>query len=317
MKRLFAFGCSYTAYSWPTWADFLGLHFDHYENWGLAGLGNRAIAERIVECNIKNRFTSDDTIVVQWSTHLRNDFFHQEGLLHEKRLPGWKTSGSVFNYLNQEIYDERWYKTFFDEEAYFMHTLNSISSTQNLLENTGATWLMTSIGDIRELGTDISYTPEYGEGSIFSDFISHFKGPQKKFGYRVSPGLEVYDNSIWGQHSDRWCEPIWTYNMSKKEKNKFYTFIDENGIWFEDQHFKPIDHITWLTSQVIPKLGLVALDQQYIDVANQVDSVYERLQPEQRFKLDVERLIYIERLNLPRWPNRIQGFTHFKGTGNI
>ena len=46
-NRLFVFGCSFTMYAWPTYADFLGYEFDHYENWGFPGLGNRAIAERV------------------------------------------------------------------------------------------------------------------------------------------------------------------------------------------------------------------------------------------------------------------------------
>ena len=28
MKRLFTFGCSYTIWAWPTWADYIGVNFD-------------------------------------------------------------------------------------------------------------------------------------------------------------------------------------------------------------------------------------------------------------------------------------------------
>ena len=38
MSRLFTFGCSFTNYAWPTWADFLGLEFEHFENWGVSGV---------------------------------------------------------------------------------------------------------------------------------------------------------------------------------------------------------------------------------------------------------------------------------------
>lgn len=34
MTRLFTFGCSFTKFFWPTWADILGQEFDYYENWG-------------------------------------------------------------------------------------------------------------------------------------------------------------------------------------------------------------------------------------------------------------------------------------------
>lgn len=71
MKRLFVFGCSYTSWNWPTYADIYAQQFDHYENWGHAGLGNRAIAERVAECHATNEFDKDDTVIVQWSSHLQ------------------------------------------------------------------------------------------------------------------------------------------------------------------------------------------------------------------------------------------------------
>ena len=49
MKRLFAFGCSFTGYGWPTWADIIGQSFDYYENWGKSGIGNYLISSRVVE----------------------------------------------------------------------------------------------------------------------------------------------------------------------------------------------------------------------------------------------------------------------------
>jgi len=38
MKRLFTFGCSFTHFDWPTWANLLGLdnEYDLCENWGFS-----------------------------------------------------------------------------------------------------------------------------------------------------------------------------------------------------------------------------------------------------------------------------------------
>jgi hypothetical protein len=311
MRRLFVFGCSYTAYSWPTWADLLSINFDYFENWGLAGIGNRGIAERIAECNIKNTFNADDTIIVQWSTHLRNDFFHQEGTLTD-RLPGWKTAGSIFNYLNSPIYDANWCRTFFDEEAYFMHTLNNITSTQNLLENTGATWFMTSIGDVRELGTDLDYKREYGESSIFSSLKEKLFGSPKHFGYEISPALELYDEPIWGDHKDQWLSPIHPYITAKKFKDPFFRFPDEFGTEFEDQHFKTAHQAVWLTDVLLPKLGLLPDADRYKVIADRVDEIFYNIPSETRFKREFEKELFRERFRLPRWPNMIKGYYYFK-----
>lgn len=311
MKRLFVFGCSYTAYSWPGWADLLSMEFDMFENWGLAGIGNRGIAERIAECNVKHTFGPDDTVIVQWSTHLRNDFFHQEGTL-TNRLPGWKTSGSIFNYLNSPIYDDNWYKTFFDEEAYFMHTLNNITATQHLLESTGANWFMTSIGDVRELGTDLNYKIEYGETSIFTSLKAKLFGNSKKFGFEVSPGLEVYEEPIWGVHKDRWLAPIWPYLISKKYKDMFFSFNNGEGGTFEDQHFRTEHQSIWLTEVLLPKLALAPRTDRYKRVADRVDEIFYNIPTDDRFKTSFEKELFRERFELPRWPNMIKGYYYFK-----
>ena len=73
MTRLYVLGCSFSNYAWPTWADMLGLEFDEYENWAFPGLGNRAIAERVAEIHARNTLTKDDTVVIQWTSHLRHD----------------------------------------------------------------------------------------------------------------------------------------------------------------------------------------------------------------------------------------------------
>ena len=311
MKRLFVFGCSYTAYSWPTWADLLSIHFDRFENWGLAGIGNRGISERIAECNVKYKFGPEDTVIVQWSTHLRNDFFHQEGELKD-RLPGWKTAGSIFNYLNSPIYDRKWYKTFFDEEAYFMHSLNSITMTQQLLEHTGAKWLMTGVGDVRELGTDLEYKSEYGESSIFAELKTKLLGPSKPFGYKISPALEVYDNPIWGIHKDKWLPPIFPYLTAKKFKDAFFIFPDGHGKQFEDQHFKTGQQSIWLTEVLLPKLALLPEDDRYNSIAERVDEIFNNIPLERRFKTEFEKELFREKFRLPRWPNMIKGFYYFK-----
>ena len=73
MKRFFAFGCSYTSYFYPTWADFIGSNFDEYYNYGQAGSGNRYIFNSIIEANIIHKFTKDDVIFIQWSGVERTD----------------------------------------------------------------------------------------------------------------------------------------------------------------------------------------------------------------------------------------------------
>lgn len=90
-KRLFTFGCSFTQYIWPTWADILGRQFEYFENWGLAGAGNLYIFNSIIEANQRHTFTSDDTIVIMWSGLTRVDYYHTNS---------WAPQGPEYEFNN-------------------------------------------------------------------------------------------------------------------------------------------------------------------------------------------------------------------------
>lgn len=249
MKRLFAFGCSYTSYSWPTWANMLELEFDHVENWALAGLGNQAIAERIAEAHVKNQFTKDDTIIVQWSSHLRNDWWHQESM--PERTVGWKTYGSIFNYHNIKLYDKKWIDTFFYEPAFLMHTFNHITLTQGLLKSIGCNWYMTSMSEIRQMGSDMRESTHYGEKTA----LSTNKSEDDYLAWKILPDLKVYQKTIWEDHADHWLTPFETF--CKTCPNLNYAFTDSNGAPnFVDLHPSPEQHLLWLKQELADKLQI-------------------------------------------------------------
>lgn len=75
MRRFFAFGCSYTRYHYPTWADIIGAGFDEFYNYGQAGVGNRYIFSAVAEANIVHKFTSNDLIMIEWSAVEREEEF--------------------------------------------------------------------------------------------------------------------------------------------------------------------------------------------------------------------------------------------------
>jgi hypothetical protein len=82
--RLYTFGCSLTQYHWPTWADIVGTCWNKFENWGRLGAGNQYIFNSIIECDARNNFNSNDTILIMWSGISRIDYyqFNAWGHLH-------------------------------------------------------------------------------------------------------------------------------------------------------------------------------------------------------------------------------------------
>lgn len=74
-KRFFAFGCSYTDYVWPTWADIIGVNFDVYENYGRGGASNLYILQKFLEANDTYKFNENDFIVVMFTGFGRFSYF--------------------------------------------------------------------------------------------------------------------------------------------------------------------------------------------------------------------------------------------------
>ena len=90
MSRLFVFGCSFSQYMWPTWATIVAydLQLPLY-NFAFAGLGNVGIMHRVMEADMKFKFTPEDKIMIMWTSWSRDDYVQSHGM--------WKSSGSRFN----------------------------------------------------------------------------------------------------------------------------------------------------------------------------------------------------------------------------
>ena len=129
MKRLFAFGCSFTKWPWPTWADILAKNqsYDLYENWGHPGAGNLFIFNSIIECNLRHKFTKNDTVRVMWSTTHRMDYYRDQK---------WKLGGGIqlVKYLGH-----------FDLRGYYIRDLAFIHAIDQLMSSVGCDFAMMSM----------------------------------------------------------------------------------------------------------------------------------------------------------------------------
>jgi hypothetical protein len=125
-KRVFVFGCSFTNYYWPTWADIIVKEMPdaEYYNFGKCGAGNFFITSRIVEANIKMKFTDTDLILVMWTSLCREDRY-----IHGN----WSCPGNIFT---QNIYSEDFVSRFCDPAGYLIKDLSLIQMATTYLENT-------------------------------------------------------------------------------------------------------------------------------------------------------------------------------------
>lgn len=120
------FGCSFTRYFWPSWADLL-YPTRPAVNWGIPGLGNRAIFTRAWHAIVEGVITDQDQVIVQWTSPLRYDL---------KRGGKWDQNGNVWNQtLNPNLKDfllHHW-----DDQDAELQTAVWITALSQLLEKQG------------------------------------------------------------------------------------------------------------------------------------------------------------------------------------
>lgn len=139
MRRLFAFGCSFTNYRWSTWADCLAPEFDWFENWGQSGAGNEYIFNSVMEADQRHSFGPKDTVVVCWTTATREDRY----------VDGrWHTLGNMFSC---PIYNKEYLANHVDERGMLIKTLAYIKAVRVLLEQTGCQWKFLSMSNLDSL----------------------------------------------------------------------------------------------------------------------------------------------------------------------
>lgn len=134
--RLFTFGCSFTQYKWPTWADLLGQEFKSYYNFGKSGGGNLFIACSVAEANARYKFTVDDTILIMWTNVTREDRYLQ----YE-----WLTPGNIFT---QQLYSKEFIKNFITIKGCYIRDLAQIFLVDSMLKDIRCSYSYMSIVDM-------------------------------------------------------------------------------------------------------------------------------------------------------------------------
>ena len=112
--RLFTFGCSFTKYCWPTWADIIAHDLQcPYENWAVSAIGNIAIQHKLLECDLKKHFTKKDLILVAWTGWSREDRYYGD----------WKPTGNV---LTSPHYKKSFRKNFWHPQNDIVKNMTAI-----------------------------------------------------------------------------------------------------------------------------------------------------------------------------------------------
>jgi hypothetical protein len=153
MKRLFAFGCSFTQYwRWPTWADALGRQSAQFENWGRCGTGNCFVLYSLMECYQRNRLGPGDCVYIMWTNTSREDRYVRGR---------WLEGGNVY-WTQGNALGEDYIRQFACERGYLIRDLAVMAAVKHLLESWGCEWKWFSMVplDVANSDSDLGNNPQ-------------------------------------------------------------------------------------------------------------------------------------------------------------
>lgn len=139
--NLIVTGCSFTNYRWPTWADYLAAGYSKYYNLGRSGAGNRYIFHSLLYAIETGIITSKDTVIIQWSSLIREDRILPEGL-------GWRHSGNIFNDYNPNpVFSKDFVNNYFTCYQPTLELLGYIEASKTILNSIGCNFKFISMLD--------------------------------------------------------------------------------------------------------------------------------------------------------------------------
>lgn len=183
--RLFTFGCSFTVYRWPTWADILGLCFKEHQNWAKQGAGNQFIAESISECDLFHKLNSRDLVVIAFSSYPRFDYYKDNN---------WMGKGSILNNQTPDFLEK-----YYCEKGYILKTLNMINLSLTYLKSKKVDYILTTMRDL---------TTPFGNGMKYGNIKELY------------PEFTRYYDELFTK--EQYATPIVTYIRSVFSDNDYY-----------------------------------------------------------------------------------------------
>lgn len=207
--RAFYFGCSFTRYYYPTWADLVSLEIPESYQYAQIGAGNFFIYQSIIEAVVKHKIRSGDLVMVMFSNVTREDRY----IKHQ----GWITPGNLFS---QDIYNDEFLKKFFCERGYLIRDLALVEGIDRVLASTNADYTLMSM-----INFD-SFNSSKERMNDVDDILDFYKPTLDK----VHPSVfEVIFNNDWNTRQDR---------------PKYYTHWAKD--LYVDNHPTPNEHLEYL-----------------------------------------------------------------------
>ena len=231
-KRFFAFGCSFTQYSWPTWADIISKEIDESYNYGRCAAGNFFIFQALMEAIVKHKINKNDLVMIMFSNVTREDRFTKNR--------GWITPGNLYH---QNEYSEKFLEKYLCDHGYLMRDLNLVHGCKLALDSINCDYEFMSI---------VPFQSKYSDDNNMTD-VDYLLNFYKETLDRVHPSvLEIIFNGDWNN-----VKPRPEYDVPWDSKK------------YVDNHPTPREHLTYL-EKIFPNINFSQESLNFVEDNNRI-----------------------------------------------
>lgn len=232
--RLFTFGCSFTQWEWPTWADIIHRdNFTGFHNLARCGAGNVYIFVQLMDAIQNKKITADDTVMIMWSSVCREDRYIKGD---------WLCPGNIFT---SGIFSLEFIEKFYDVDGFYHRDIPLIHATQMILDGIGCKHHIMSMVDI--VNHDQYETYDNSSQPNLEDLFKTYESSLS----RVLPSVHNiifdydYNNRLIAGYKTREgiriCHPTPSEHLEYIEKVlPEYTISDETRAWVASENDKVI-----------------------------------------------------------------------------
>ena len=238
-SRIFTFGCSFTEYVWPTWADII-LYKNIGYNLGVIGGGFDMILYRLLEADRKFKFTKNDNIIIIFTTPLRWDILRGDTELT------WECKGQVTTSEYKE-YENKFYTL----DGLLYKSFYNIFLIVDFLNKRNLNFLIGSINN------------------VFENYDNHFE--YSKLNTEILDLIDYVKNiaelKLLDFHS-------FLYN-SQSKFNKSWKVTKKWADGMLDYHPRPEEHLEWVNKVLLKHLNIdVKINEEDIaSIENDIDGL--------------------------------------------
>jgi len=234
MRRLIAFGDSFTKYRWPTWPNIIGQNFDITLNYGQPGCGNFVIFYRVMQAVMDKNIGVDDTVIVQWTDPARIDFLDNNG--------GWPmlgdTSAERLVMAGLDYYNS--------DQLTTVKQLTYMVAVAKLLEETGCKWYYAFLNKFSMVHLDShneEFNVHYQNTMITPEYDLLKRTMQQYKDHLIDKNFNDYIKETYGHNA-------WKYTCSYYHEGKHIEFLDTHPspmqflFWIKDHAMRTIDGLS-------------------------------------------------------------------------